>query len=119
MFGFVTFIDPQTAKIILDKGNPIMFVGLGNYADRIQYSMCYSPHHIDMDSEMNSIPRSCGNAKSLRRQLMEDVAVCPKFCVYFTPFSLLHEWNESFKRSFQFQLLTSRIFQKYRKKYRL
>ncbi|XP_020958444.1 zinc finger CCCH domain-containing protein 54-like [Arachis ipaensis] len=43
-----------------------------NYADRIQYSMCYSPHHIDMDSEMNSIPRSCGNAKSLRRQLMEE-----------------------------------------------
>ncbi|XLT95070.1 serine/threonine-protein kinase EDR1-like [Arachis hypogaea] len=42
------------------------------YADRIPHSMCYSSHHIDIDSEMNSIPRSCGDVRSLRRQLMEE-----------------------------------------------
>ncbi|XP_057726129.1 zinc finger CCCH domain-containing protein 18-like isoform X1 [Arachis stenosperma] len=87
MFGFVTFIDPQTVKTILDKGNPHYVRGSRvlvkpyrekskvierKYADRIQHSICYSPHHIDMDSEMNSISRSCGNARSLRRQLMEE-----------------------------------------------
>ncbi|RYR01878.1 hypothetical protein Ahy_B06g080740 [Arachis hypogaea] len=35
-------------------------------------TLYYSSHHIDMDSEMNSIPRSCGNARSLKRQLMEE-----------------------------------------------
>ncbi|XLS94638.1 hypothetical protein HN51_070646 [Arachis hypogaea] len=87
MFGFVTFIDAQTVKTILDKGNSHYVRGSRvlvkpyreksrvierNYADRIQHSMCYSPHHIDMDSEMNSIPRSCENARSLKRQLMEE-----------------------------------------------
>ncbi|MED6149726.1 hypothetical protein PIB30_065342 [Stylosanthes scabra] len=86
MFGFVTFIDPHTVKTILDKGNPHYVRGSRvlvkpyrekskvierKYADRIQHSICYSPHHIDMDSEVNSIPRS-GNARSLRRQLLEE-----------------------------------------------
>ncbi|XP_015966905.1 uncharacterized protein LOC107490625 [Arachis duranensis] len=97
----------------------------------IEFStLCYSPHHIDIDFEMNSIPRSCGDVRSLRRQLMEEqeqaleliemqrrrVAVCPKFSVYFTPFLLLHKWNENFRRSFQFQLSSSRIFQKHTQK---
>ncbi|XP_057758965.1 uncharacterized protein LOC130979520 [Arachis stenosperma] len=39
----------------------------------IEFStLCYSPHHIDIDFEMNSIPRSCGDVRSLRRQLMEE-----------------------------------------------
>ncbi|RYR57043.1 hypothetical protein S245_017690 [Arachis hypogaea] len=144
MFGFVTFIDPQTVKTILDKGN-LHYVRESRvlvkpyrekskvierkYADRIQHSMCYSPHHIDIDSEMNSIPRSCGDVRSLMRQLMEEQeqALEPiemqrrrlaalqfaQNSVYFTPFLLLHKWNENFRRSFQFQLSSSRIFQKH------
>nr|XP_025662912.1 uncharacterized protein LOC112758449 isoform X1 [Arachis hypogaea] len=62
MFSFVMFIDPQTVKTILDKGSML-----------VEFStLYYSSHHIDMDSEMNSIPRSCGNARSLKRQLMEE-----------------------------------------------
>ncbi|KAJ1392535.1 Zinc finger, CCCH-type [Sesbania bispinosa] len=86
MFGFVTFVDPETVKTILDTGNPHYVHGSRvlvkpyrekakserKYQDRIEHSVYCSPHYVDMDSELNSIPRSYGNHRSLRRQLIEE-----------------------------------------------
>ncbi|KAK7299959.1 hypothetical protein RJT34_10790 [Clitoria ternatea] len=87
MFGFVTFVDPETVKTILDKVNSHFVRGSRvlvkpyrekskinerKYPDRIEHHVCYSQHSADMDSELNSIPRSFGNHRSLRRQLIEE-----------------------------------------------
>ncbi|KAK7371944.1 hypothetical protein VNO80_05311 [Phaseolus coccineus] len=84
MFGFVTFVHSETVKTVLDKGNPHSVQGSRvlvkpyrekakiNERNRNEHTVCYSPHCIDTDSELNSIPRSFGNHRSFRRQLIEE-----------------------------------------------
>ncbi|XP_061347435.1 zinc finger CCCH domain-containing protein 18-like isoform X2 [Gastrolobium bilobum] len=83
MFGFVTFVDPETVKMILDKGNPHYVRGSRvlvkpykekpklidrKYSgDRIEHT-----HYVDIDTELTSIPRSCGNHRFMRRLLVEE-----------------------------------------------
>ncbi|KAL2322772.1 hypothetical protein Fmac_027151 [Flemingia macrophylla] len=84
MFGFVTFDDPETVKIILDKGNPHYVcesrvlvkpykekpkLMVRKYSDRIEYPVYYSPHYVDTES--TSIPRSSRNPRFHRRILIE------------------------------------------------
>ncbi|KAL3036000.1 hypothetical protein AAZX31_02G280200 [Glycine max] len=84
MFGFVTFVHSETVKSVLDKGNPHCVRGSRvlvkpyrekakvnerKYTDRIEHPICYSPHYLDMDAELNSIPRSFGSHGSIRRHL--------------------------------------------------
>ncbi|KAE9606387.1 putative transcription factor C3H family [Lupinus albus] len=87
MFGFVTFVDPETVKTILEKGNP-HYVNRSRvlvkpyrekakvvdrkFPDRIEHPICYSPHYVDMDPEYPLISRSCGNHSSLATQVMEE-----------------------------------------------
>ncbi|XP_061375684.1 zinc finger CCCH domain-containing protein 18-like isoform X2 [Gastrolobium bilobum] len=86
MFGFVTFVDSDTVKVILEKGNPHYVRGSRvlvkpyrekakvierKYPDGLE-PVYYSPHYGDVDYELNSIPRSWGNPRSLRRQLIEE-----------------------------------------------
>ncbi|CAJ1971485.1 unnamed protein product [Sphenostylis stenocarpa] len=86
MFGFVTFVHPETVKTVLDKGNPHSVRGSRvlvkpyrekakvnerKYAD-IEHTVCCSPHYVDTNSELNSIPKSFGNHRSFRRQLIEE-----------------------------------------------
>ncbi|KAJ1441284.1 Zinc finger, CCCH-type [Sesbania bispinosa] len=87
MFGFVTFVDPETVKMILDKGNPHYVRGSRvlakpykekpklidrKYPDRNEHPVFYSPHYVDIDTELTSIQRSCGNPRFLRRLLLEE-----------------------------------------------
>ncbi|TKY57378.1 Zinc finger CCCH domain-containing protein 18 [Spatholobus suberectus] len=87
MFGFVTFVHSETVKTVLEKGNPHCVRGSRvlvkpyrekakvnerKYTDRFEHPVCYSPHYVDTDSELNSIPRSYGNLRSIRRQLIEE-----------------------------------------------
>ncbi|KAI4307903.1 hypothetical protein L6164_031030 [Bauhinia variegata] len=88
MFGFVTFVDPSTVKTILDMENPHTVGGSRvlvkpyreksklvdrKYSDRIEHHPdCYSPHYVDMDFELSSMTRACGNSRFMRRQLMEE-----------------------------------------------
>ncbi|XP_022637525.1 zinc finger CCCH domain-containing protein 18 isoform X2 [Vigna radiata var. radiata] len=86
MFGFVTFAHSETVKTLLDKGNPHCVRGSRvlvkpyrekakinerKYTDRLEHTVCFSPHCVDTDSELNSTPRSLGNHRSFRRQLQE------------------------------------------------
>ncbi|XP_057441042.1 zinc finger CCCH domain-containing protein 18-like isoform X2 [Lotus japonicus] len=87
MFGFVTFADPETVKMILEKGNPHYVRGSRvlvkpykekaktlerKYGDRGEHSVYCSPHYVDLDSELDSMPISTGNHRSIRRQLIEE-----------------------------------------------
>ncbi|XP_037496501.1 zinc finger CCCH domain-containing protein 18 isoform X3 [Jatropha curcas] len=87
MFGFVTFVFVETVKQILAKGNPHFVCGARvlvkpyreksrlvdrKYPEKIQHSMYYSPHFMDGDSDLHSIPRVCDNSRLLRKQLMEE-----------------------------------------------
>ncbi|XP_027939325.1 zinc finger CCCH domain-containing protein 18-like isoform X2 [Vigna unguiculata] len=101
MFGFVTFAHSETVKTVLDKGNPHCVRGSRvlvkpyrekakinerKYTDRIEHTVCYSPHCVDTDSELNSSsmmsyseehiislsPRSLGNHRSFRRMLIQE-----------------------------------------------
>ncbi|CAL0317440.1 unnamed protein product [Lupinus luteus] len=87
MFGFVTFDDPETVKMILEKGNPHYVHGSRvlvkpyrekarvvdrKFRDRFENHNCYSPHYVDFHSESPLISRRYGNHSSLVRQLMED-----------------------------------------------
>ncbi|KAK7276921.1 hypothetical protein RIF29_18070 [Crotalaria pallida] len=88
MFGFVTFVDPETVKTILAKGNPHYVCGSRvlvkpyrekakvvdrKFPDRIEHQIYISPpHYVDMDSEFPLISRSCGNHRFLARQLIGD-----------------------------------------------
>ncbi|KAK2441022.1 zinc finger CCCH domain-containing protein [Trifolium repens] len=86
MFGFVTFVDPETVKMILDKGNPHYVRGSRvlvkpykekpklidrKYPYRLENHVCYSPRYVDIDAEIASSPRNCGNPRYLRRLLEE------------------------------------------------
>ncbi|MED6193414.1 hypothetical protein PIB30_019147 [Stylosanthes scabra] len=85
MFGFVTFVEPETVKMILEKGNPHYVRGSRvlvkpykekpkvdrKYIERIEHGDCYSPRYVGLDAEL-TIPRRCGNPQGLRRFLMEE-----------------------------------------------
>nr|KYP38852.1 Zinc finger CCCH domain-containing protein 18 [Cajanus cajan] len=86
MFGFVTFDDPETVKMILDKGNPHYVcesrvlvkpykekpkLMVRKHSDRIEHPVYYSPHYVDIETEATSTPRSCRNPRFLRRVLIE------------------------------------------------
>ncbi|KAF7815934.1 zinc finger CCCH domain-containing protein 18-like [Senna tora] len=87
MFGFVTFVDPETVKTILDKSNPHFVRGSRvlvkpyrekaklidrKYPDRLEPPVFYPPQYLDLDSELSPMSRSCGNPRFPRRQLYED-----------------------------------------------
>ncbi|XWS75876.1 hypothetical protein CRYUN_Cryun01aG0129400 [Craigia yunnanensis] len=87
MFGFVTFVYAETVKQILAKGNPHFVCGARvlvkpyreksrlvdrKYTEKVQHPMYYSPHFMDGDTELQSMPRECNNSRLFRKQLMED-----------------------------------------------
>ncbi|RDX75614.1 Zinc finger CCCH domain-containing protein 18, partial [Mucuna pruriens] len=78
MFGFVTFDDSETVKMILDKGNPHYVcesrvlvkpykekpkLMARKQSDRIEHPVHYSPHYVDINNEPTSIPRNCRNPR--------------------------------------------------------
>ncbi|RYR79816.1 hypothetical protein Ahy_A01g004620 [Arachis hypogaea] len=97
MFGFVTFVEPETVKMILEKGNPHYVRGSRvlvkpykekpkvdrKYVERIEHPDCYSSRYVGLDAELTSeydifsldlliVPRRCGNPQGLRRFLIEE-----------------------------------------------
>ncbi|XP_057956354.1 zinc finger CCCH domain-containing protein 18 isoform X2 [Malania oleifera] len=87
MFGFVTFVNPETVKQILAKGNPHFVCGARvlvkpyreksrlverKYAEKFQHPMYYNAHFLDSDSELHSMTRVCENSRLLRKQIMEE-----------------------------------------------
>ncbi|XP_031493069.1 zinc finger CCCH domain-containing protein 18-like isoform X2 [Nymphaea colorata] len=87
MFGFVTFMFPETVRIILTKGNPHFVCGARvlvkpyreksrlvdrKYQDRLDPSMYYHSQLIDMDPEYHSVVGICENSRLLRKHLMEE-----------------------------------------------
>ncbi|XP_077221955.1 zinc finger CCCH domain-containing protein 18-like isoform X2 [Tasmannia lanceolata] len=87
MFGFVTFVYPETVKMILTKGNPHFVCGARvlvkpyreksrlvdrKYTEKFEPPMYYPSHFLDMDPGLHSIPRVYDNSRSLRKQLMEE-----------------------------------------------
>ncbi|XP_027342910.1 zinc finger CCCH domain-containing protein 18-like isoform X2 [Abrus precatorius] len=82
MFGFVTFVNSETVEMILAKGNPHYVRGSRvlvkpykeksklmdkKHQDRMEQSVSYSTHYVDIDSEPTSISRSCRNSRFLKR----------------------------------------------------
>jgi hypothetical protein len=41
------------------------------YPYRLENHVCYSPRYVDIDAEIASSPRNCGNPRYLRRLLKE------------------------------------------------
>ncbi|XP_077216113.1 zinc finger CCCH domain-containing protein 18-like isoform X2 [Tasmannia lanceolata] len=87
MFGFVTFVYPETVKTVLTKGNPHFVCGARvlvkpyreksrlidrKYTDKIEPPIYYPSHFLDMDPELHSMPRFCDNSRLLRKQLMDE-----------------------------------------------
>ncbi|KAF6149591.1 hypothetical protein GIB67_011200 [Kingdonia uniflora] len=86
MFGFVTFLYPETVRTILTKGNPHFVCGARvlvkpyreksrlvdrKYSEKIDPSMFYHSHFLNMD-DLQSMPRMCDSSRLLRKQLMEE-----------------------------------------------
>ncbi|XP_039058766.1 zinc finger CCCH domain-containing protein 18-like [Hibiscus syriacus] len=87
MFGFVTFVSADAVKIILAKGDPHYVCGarvlvkpyrekpklvFRKYQERIESPMFYSPHYIDMESQLHSIPRGYATSRLYKKQFVED-----------------------------------------------
>nr|DAD23607.1 TPA_asm: hypothetical protein HUJ06_025070 [Nelumbo nucifera] len=87
MFGFVTFVYPETVKMILTKGNPHFVCGARvlvkpyreksrivdrKYTEKVEPPMYYPSHLLEMDPELHSMPRLCDNSRILRKQIMEE-----------------------------------------------
>ncbi|XXG46439.1 hypothetical protein AAC387_Pa02g1287 [Persea americana] len=84
MFGFVTFLYPETVKMILTKGNPHFVCGarvlVKPYKEKSRLidrkstekfeSTAYYPHFLDMDPELHSMPRD--NSRLLGNKLIEE-----------------------------------------------
>ncbi|KAF5730495.1 zinc finger CCCH domain-containing protein 18-like isoform X2 [Tripterygium wilfordii] len=87
MFGFVTFENADTVKMVFSKGNPHFVCGARvlvkpyreksklvdrKYQDRIE-SPGYYPHRgADMDTEFYSMPRGYETSRLFRKQHMEE-----------------------------------------------
>ncbi|KAI3986822.1 hypothetical protein MKX01_039796, partial [Papaver californicum] len=80
MFGFVTFLYPDTVNMILHKGNPHFVCGARvlvkpyreksrlvdrKYSDKLEHPM-YFPNFLDMDHELQAIE----NSRLLRKQMI-------------------------------------------------
>ncbi|KAK9133003.1 hypothetical protein Scep_012531 [Stephania cephalantha] len=89
MFGFVTFIYPETVKMILTKGNPHFVCGARvlvkpykeksrttdrKYAEKVEPQMYFPSHYFDTDPELQPMPRLLDNSRLLRKQFMEEHA---------------------------------------------
>ncbi|XP_048234975.1 zinc finger CCCH domain-containing protein 18 isoform X2 [Ricinus communis] len=87
MFGFVTFESADTVKIILAKGNPHFVCNARvlvkpyreksklidrKFQERIEPSMYFSSHYVDMDAELHSMSRGYETSRLLRKQLLEE-----------------------------------------------
>ncbi|PIA58164.1 hypothetical protein AQUCO_00500237v1 [Aquilegia coerulea] len=87
MFGFVTFLYPETVKMILTKGNPHFVCGARvlvkpyreksrivdrKCAEKNDSPMYYPSHFLDLDAELQSAPRLCDTSRLLRKQFIED-----------------------------------------------
>ncbi|XP_016467368.1 zinc finger CCCH domain-containing protein 18 isoform X2 [Nicotiana tabacum] len=87
MFGFVTFVFPETVKQILAKGNPHLVCGArvlvkpyrekSKLVDRkclekAYQASYYNSSFIDAESELQSSPRVCENSRLMKKQLMEE-----------------------------------------------
>ncbi|XP_042492580.1 zinc finger CCCH domain-containing protein 18-like isoform X2 [Macadamia integrifolia] len=88
MFGFVTFVYPETVKMILTKGNPHFVCGARvlvkpyreksrlvdrKYSEKIDSPAYYPSHFLEMDPpELHSMSRVLGNSRLFREQLMEE-----------------------------------------------
>lgn len=46
--------------------------GCRKYPYRVEHHVCYSPRYADIDAEIASSPRSCGNPRYLTRLLLEE-----------------------------------------------
>ncbi|KAK1396156.1 zinc finger CCCH domain-containing protein 18-like [Heracleum sosnowskyi] len=87
MFGFVTFVYPESVKQILAKGNPHFVCGARvlvkpyreksrlserKFSEKVQHPMYHGSHIVDAESEIHSIPRFYDNSGILRKQVMEE-----------------------------------------------
>ncbi|MCD7469966.1 hypothetical protein HAX54_009461 [Datura stramonium] len=87
MFGFVTFVFPETVKQILAKGNPHLVCGArvlvkpyrekSKLVDRkcpekAYQASYYNSSFTDAESEHQSSPRLCENSRFLKKHLMEE-----------------------------------------------
>ncbi|CAK8565707.1 unnamed protein product [Lathyrus sativus] len=87
MFGFVTFVYPETVKTILEEGNPHYVRGSQvlvkpykersklvdrKYQHRSEHHVRYSPQYVDFDAEIASSPISCGNARYQTRLRIDE-----------------------------------------------
>ncbi|KAF8414229.1 hypothetical protein HHK36_002229 [Tetracentron sinense] len=87
MFGFVTFLYPETVKIILTMGNPHFVCGARvlvkpyreksrlvdrKYTEKIEPTLYYPSHFLDMEPELHPMPRVCDNSRLLRKQLIDE-----------------------------------------------
>ncbi|CAL5202301.1 unnamed protein product [Lathyrus oleraceus] len=88
MFGFVTFVYPETVKTILEEGNPHYVRGsrvlVKPYKERSklvdrknqyrfeQHHVRYSPQYADFNAEITSSPISCGNARYQTRLRIDE-----------------------------------------------
>ncbi|MCL7051933.1 hypothetical protein MKW94_030411 [Papaver nudicaule] len=89
MFGFVTFVYPETVKIILSQGNPHFVCGARvlvkpyreksrlvadrKYSEKIENPMCYPSHFLDVhDPEDYLMPRVYDTSRLLRKQFIEE-----------------------------------------------
>lgn len=87
MFGFVSFLYPETVNMILMKRNPHYICGARvlvkqyreksrivdrNYTERIRPSMYYPSHYLEMDPELHSMPRESESSRLLKKHLLEE-----------------------------------------------
>ncbi|ONK70814.1 uncharacterized protein A4U43_C04F1810 [Asparagus officinalis] len=87
MFGFVSFIYPETVNMILMKRNPHYICGARvlvkpyreksrvfdrNYMEKIKSSLYYPSHYFDADQEIHSMSRESGTSSLLKKHLIEE-----------------------------------------------
>ncbi|XP_010907626.1 zinc finger CCCH domain-containing protein 18 isoform X1 [Elaeis guineensis] len=86
MFGFVSFLYPETVKLILTKRNPHYISGARvlvkpykeksriidrNYLEKVEPAI-YHPHYVEMDPVLHAMQRESGRSRLIRRQQMEE-----------------------------------------------
>ncbi|CAN6470581.1 unnamed protein product [Victoria cruziana] len=87
MFGFVTFVYPETVRLILTKGNPHFVCGARvlvkpyrekaklvdrKYPDRLDSPVYYPSQLLELDPAYHSIAGICDNSQLLRKHLLEE-----------------------------------------------
>lgn len=86
MFGFVSFLYPETVKLILSKGHPHCISGARvlvkpykektrqndrRYPEKMDHPMYYPNNYYGMDPEINSFPRVRESPRILEEQLIQ------------------------------------------------